>query len=416
MDLRNTPKWYNCGMVKRYLFLLMLFFTAGCAPASPIPTATSVVPPELQTAAVQVLHQSGENTGSGTALPIDSEKSATDNETVLTTPVADADVKDINPLTGLVPGDKERLNHRPVIVKVQNVPRESRPQWGVSLADIVYEYYIEYGDTRFAAVFYSQQPEMIGPIRSARHVDIHLIRMYKAIFVFGGAYDNLLKLLWESEFGDRLVREGPNTNPALYRFEPKLRNYLILDSTLLGEVIDKYDMDDSRQDLSGMHFDKQAPAGGEDAQQVYVRFSGGMYHYWEYESESGRYTRYSETQDDIDRKKEVYALHTDQLTGKPLQADNVVVILVNYSQLPEEESEVYNVDLTGSGEAYLMRDGELFHLRWQRENEEDILTLIDENGTPFAFKPGQTWFELLGSSSQVQQQEDGIWRFSFLMP
>ncbi len=117
--------------------------------------------------------------------------------------------------------DPGLLSKRPLIVKIQNVPRESRPQWGLSLADHVYEYYIEYGDTRFAAVYYGNRPEQVGPIRSARHVDMQLIQMYNGVLLFGGAYEELLETLLAAEYGDRLIREGPNTEPAFFRFEPE---------------------------------------------------------------------------------------------------------------------------------------------------------------------------------------------------
>ena len=100
--------------------------------------------------------------------------------------------------------DDSLLEKRPVIVKVQNVPRESRPQWGLSQADHVYEYYIEYGDTRFAAVYYGTRPDQIGPVRSARHFDIQLIDMYQAVLLYGGAYEDLEQEMLSSEFGNRL--------------------------------------------------------------------------------------------------------------------------------------------------------------------------------------------------------------------
>ena len=43
----------------------------------------------------------------------------------------------INPLTGLKAVDPALLDRRPMIVKIQNAPRDSRPAWGLSLADHV---------------------------------------------------------------------------------------------------------------------------------------------------------------------------------------------------------------------------------------------------------------------------------------
>jgi hypothetical protein len=66
------------------------------------------------------------------------------------------------------------LNRRPIVIKVENIPRQDRPQWGLTLADIVFEYYTEQGGTRFAAVYYGQEAEKVGPIRSARFFDFNV--------------------------------------------------------------------------------------------------------------------------------------------------------------------------------------------------------------------------------------------------
>ena len=67
---------------------------------------------------------------------------------------------DINPLTGLST-DPTFLDRRPILVKVSNLPRDVRPQSGLSRADIVYEYYTEEGTTRFIAIYYSQDAEQV---------------------------------------------------------------------------------------------------------------------------------------------------------------------------------------------------------------------------------------------------------------
>ena len=39
---------------------------------------------------------------------------------------------------------RQILNRRPILIKVENLPRKDRPQYGLSLADIVYEYSVSY--------------------------------------------------------------------------------------------------------------------------------------------------------------------------------------------------------------------------------------------------------------------------------
>jgi hypothetical protein len=90
----------------------------------------------------------------------------------------------LNPLTGLPPSDPALLERRPLAIKVANYPRYVRPQSGLTLADTVYEYYIEAGLTRFIAVFYGNDSEWVGPVRSGRYFDEHIQRMYHAYLVF----------------------------------------------------------------------------------------------------------------------------------------------------------------------------------------------------------------------------------------
>jgi hypothetical protein len=324
----------------------------------------------------------------------------------------------INPLTGLAAADPALLERRPIIVKVQNVPRESRPQWGLSLADIVYEYYIEYGDTRFAAVYYGQDSSLVGPIRSARHVDMHLVEMYQSLLIFGGAYADLYEQMLESDFGDRLIREGPNTAAALRRYDPNGWNYLLADTGAVKEVVELYRMDNERPDLQGMAFALEPPQDGQTGSDLFVRFSGGMYSHWQYDPAGGVYVRYADAENDVDRNKPVYALQTDRLTEAPILAENVVILLAPYRVLIEETASspgVYDIDLLGKGEAFLARDGMIYPAFWQRETVTEVLHLVDGNGNAVSFKPGRTWFEVLEASSAVAVNVDQ-WQFTFNRP
>ena len=57
-----------------------------------------------------------------------------------------------------------------MVVKIDNVDA-ARPQTGVNQADVVYEELVEGGLTRLAAVFQSQYPTVVGPVRSGRLTD-----------------------------------------------------------------------------------------------------------------------------------------------------------------------------------------------------------------------------------------------------
>lgn len=85
------------------------------------------------------------------------------------------------PLTGLKTEQKV-TERRPVAVVVNNHPK-ARPQSGLSKADIVIEALAEGQITRFLAIFQSQMPETVGPVRSAREYFVTLSNGFDSIFV-----------------------------------------------------------------------------------------------------------------------------------------------------------------------------------------------------------------------------------------
>lgn len=380
------------SVFSKFLIITTLL-AAGCSPELPVASEAPVVvlTPDIVTVTAEY----------GVA-------ATTTPEPVIT---ATSNSEAINPLTGLPVQDAGLLDKRPVIVKVQNVPRESRPQWGLSQADHVYEYYIEYGDTRFAAVYYGNRPEQIGPVRSARHFDMQLIEMYQAVLLYGGAYEDLEQEMLASEFGNRLIREGQNTAQVFYRFEPAGTNYLMVNITRLDEVYDFYKIDDIKPELPGISFKEVPDSESLPADVVRIRFSGSMYNRWDYDPSTQRYYRSSEV---VSGMNEDYAPLYDRGNGEQIAADNLVVIFTRYNQVPDF-NEVFDVPLAGSGTAYGIRNGQIFELVWARNESGGMFTLSNKDGTPYSFKPGNTWFSILGSQSKITQKERN-WQFTMYIP
>jgi hypothetical protein len=316
---------------------------------------------------------------------------------------------DIDALTGLKATDPALLQRRPMVIKVQNLPRNGRPQWGLSLADIVFEYYTEEGTTRFAAIFYGNDASMVGPIRSGRFFDGYIVRGYKAIFAFGSAYYVEMNRFRNSEYANRLVIEGANT--PLTRYDPNGFDYLMVNTADLSAYGSQRDIN-GPQNLDNMVFKLPAPAGGQPGTQAYVRYSGAIYNRWDYDPTSGTYLRFS---DSVDANNgvaaEQYAQLTDRLTNQPIAFDNVVVLYVNHHLYSPN---IYDIQLTGSGDAYAFRDGQAYKVKWVR-NATDVVSLTNPDGSPFAFKPGTTCFEVIGLKSTVEQTGPS-WRFTHFMP
>ncbi len=320
----------------------------------------------------------------------------------------------IDPLTGLKVPDSSLLDRRPLLIKVSNLPRNVRPQWGLNAADQVFEYYTEEGSTRFAALFYGQDAAQVGPIRSARLVDHHLMTMYKANFAFGSADYRVRNLLYNQEYSDRLVIES--ACPPMCRYEPNGLNYLMADTAALTDWIDEKRVPggNGRQNLDGYFFNYRLPAGGKSAENIFVRFSAAIYNQWKYDSALGQYLRFAETDNDLDGGHEGYAALTDRVSGEPIAADNVVVLYIPH-QYYSRHPEIVDIVVSGPGKAYLFRDGQMFALTWYRNGLDQRFTLADAQGKTFPLKPGNTWFEIIGATSALSGGAPD-WRFTFSIP
>jgi hypothetical protein len=326
-----------------------------------------------------------------------------------------------NPLTGLPVSDPSLLNRRPMVIKVANSPDYVRPQSGLTLADVVYEYYIEWGDTRFIAVMYGNDSPMVGPVRSGRYFDEHIARMYHAFLMFKGADPRELSYLENSTLNDFLVivySNGSICPPVV--IGPERRdsyNNAFFNTTKWAACALKKGLDNSKQVLRGGFFTEQIAAGGTAAKRIFSFFSNYNYSYWDYDAATHKYFRYQEANDIVGKKAESYAPLFDAQTGLPVTAENIVVLLAPYTFANQYDAhdQVYHIDLIASGKAYVFRDGVETPAIWNRTDEDQPLLLTTLTGNPIYLRPGRTFYEVLGVTSTIKQ--DGTdWHFVFKTP
>lgn len=115
-----------------------------------------------------------------------------------TTPAPPTLAADASPLSGRPGGVGQPI----LAVKIENTAA-SQPHAGLNAADVVYVEQVEYGITRFAALFSTRLPEVIGPIRSARIGDIDILDPYgRVAFAYSGAQSRLRPVLYAADLVD----------------------------------------------------------------------------------------------------------------------------------------------------------------------------------------------------------------------
>ncbi|MEL6526317.1 MAG: DUF3048 domain-containing protein, partial [Chloroflexota bacterium] len=302
--------------------------------------------------------------------------------------------ENINPLTGLEVDNPDVLNRRPLIIKVSNFPDFVRErQHGLMDADVVWEHLLAGGVTRFSAVFYSNEVERVGPIRSARLVDFELLRFYNALFSYSGMAQGTI----DAMNGDPLVRSrvvgGSGPEPALYRVP---EDGIALEHTLFGNTAEirnlavEYERDTEPEAFGGMAFSTETPTNAVPLDSFIVRYRNVIVE-WVWDAEAERWMRFTDDEP-----------HILADTGEQLNATNVVIVEEEHPIQPVVSDNywgppnfAFSVNFVGEGRIFMLRDGTVIEGVWRRETRDDDLTYYDLDGEILPFNPGNTFFNLV---------------------
>jgi len=313
----------------------------------------------------------------------------------------------INSLTGLPYPDEDAANRRNLILKVSNFPEVVRPHHGLSQADVVYEYEAEGGVTRFAAIFRSQAPEVVGSIRSARLVDIELVNMYQGILGYSGSNTWIYEfILNEADWRWRAMSPQLGINcPMFCRIRTDNRAFehtLFANTQAIWQEADRIDVNQPERSY-GLAFNEDVPDVDETANDIYINwFNDRANTRWQYNPDDQKYYRWDSG-----------LPHYDVAYDQQISADNVVLIEVWHVDRPDVyESEIGGIALEhqiwGTGTAWVFRDGLWIRGEWFRNQDRGGLYLrYVEDGTPILLKPGQTWIEVV--RKQFFGSENELW-------
>ncbi len=292
------------------------------------------------------------------------------------------------PLTGLDASDASLLERRVVAVKVENSP-SARPQWNLQLADVVYESVTEGGITRFNAIFHSQSPEQVGPVRSARLSDIDIVPQYGALFVFSGASSSVNGAIRKTTI-ENLSEDAGVTYPYWRGSDRPRPHNLYVDIDKAREEGAKRGMP-ATQDVTGFAFERLSAEATPTVTEVSIPFSPANRVVWTFDAETGAYLRENNG-----------SVHTDKGTGKQLRARNVVVIWAKHTVASRDVvgSTTYDIELIGTGRVTVFRDGQRFDGTWEAKAGAAPVFRTSE-GTQIKLSPGNTWMQVIRNDINI---------------
>lgn len=271
---------------------------------------------------------------------------------------------------------------RVLAVKIDNV-RPARPPTGLEKADIVYIEQVEAGLSRILAVYSSQFPPVVGPVRSARESDLELLRQFdRPTLAFSGAQTKLLPVIAEAPVDALPPEKAPD---AYFRSRDRAAPHNLY---LRPERALRDTPRDPSRDTPGVNAAQYAglrfgppPPGGKPVSGHTVRYPAARFSFtW-----SADQQRWLPAMDGSPART---------AAGERLEAATVIVqnVTVRPSRFQDRSGSTSPyTETVGSGTAIVLRDGKAHEAGWERRTAESGTAFTTPEGRSMTLAPGQIW-------------------------
>ncbi len=287
------------------------------------------------------------------------------------------------PLTGeVVPAGS--VDNPSLAAKIDNT-LPARPQVGLDHTDIVFEELVEGGITRYVAIWQSDVPKEIGPIRSIRPMDPDIVSAFGGIITYSGGQQRFVALMRATNVYNAIHGQS-DTGDLMYRTKTKIapHNVIVLASALVarhGAIPAPRQQFAFSTDVASA----TATKDGSAARVLKLRFSPISTPTWTFDAAAGVYKRAQRAGKDMDS------------SGHQLSAVNVIVLRVGvaaYKGVPK-------TDIIGTGSALVSTGGKTISATWSKASSTSVIRLTDSQGVTIRLAPGNSWIELVPTSGAV---------------
>ena len=288
-----------------------------------------------------------------------------------------------NSLSGREGSDGEIL-----VVKIDDTV-SARPQIGIDRADVVYIEQVEGGLTRLAAVFSSEIPTLIGPVRSARISDIEILAQYgRVVFAYSGVQSKMLPVISAANLNDYGAQRQ---SPTIYTRDESRTSptNMVLRADLLLEKVRSDGRDIANSRTVGWNFG-DLPTGGVAITGAKMSWPAASYDVtWSTEEE-----RWLISNNGI-----------PNMSASGSQHGPTTFVIQIVEILPSEYGDKFGgvtpySKTVGTGTGFVLRDGKYFPATWSRPDELSGTTWQALDGSELTFARGQVWIALTEKNPQ----------------
>jgi hypothetical protein len=357
---------------------------SACGAAAPLPTATPTKTPMAAAAAPTA--------APATPTP---EPATPTPEPPTPTPTP----SNVGRFTGLPVDDPAKLTRAPIFICVNNDPVGRSAHWGLSQADLVYEYIVDgFSLTRITAMFQANDADRVGPVRSARFPNIWMVQMYGGTLACSGGSDHIRYLL-KNEVGFPYLDadiDDPSNTVYFQNLGTDYRTRLQVST----EGVRRWLADQGINltwDKPGFPFSDVPPTGeAGPATVIDISYPGGNDVEWRYDEGLGGYLRIQGGEQQF-----------DPATNQPIVAKNVIVVGAEHilTDIVEDSLGTKGVDikLNAFGDLRVFRDGKVYEGTW-RGSQDVPPKWLGPGEVPINLKPGQSWVQIVQNIPDITYQ------------
>ncbi len=297
-----------------------------------------------------------------------------------------AKVYDTAPLTGIKfeKGTNPNLALPSVACKVDNLD-VARPQINLNRTDIVFDEMVEGGLTRFVAVFHSDKPDAVGPVRSIRPMDPDIISMFGGIVCYSGGQLKFVKMMKATNVFNANETEEQGKGTFTRAKDREAPHNVIVNVGKLAAAHPDLAAPQAIFTFAADAATSTAGSTGTAVKSFKVYYPSALAE-WVWSASTGTWLRNQDGKLDIDKAD-----------GSTLSTTNVVVMKVKvdhqYGHVPKDL-------VIGTGTATVFTGGKMVTANWSKSSQKAPIVLTDAAGKTITLAPGRTWVELQPTESE----------------
>lgn len=277
------------------------------------------------------------------------------------------------------------LEHGAIMAKIDNHP-DARPQFGLNRADIVFEELVEGGLSRYLAVWHSDVPKAVGPVRSIRPMDPDIASPFKGSIAYSGGKLKFIYMMRDTPV-ENLMHGVAKTARYMYRNDVhEAPHNVILKAAKYVRKHPEFAAPRRAFTFAAFGTAPTAVQFGKPREVLHARFSYGNEPSWVWDSELAVYKR-----------KQASGKWDVDENGEVLTAKNVIAQIVKESG---EFGYVPKAMVVGHGTAYISTGGKTLKAKWRKKSRKSFTVFTFQDGTIVTLAPGNTWIELVPKSGK----------------